>query len=79
MAENLATASQNDTYTSGNIQDMFITVNRDHIRDQIIHCGETVPQVSVSVDEITDRSDNEQLSLVLGYCDTDGHTQGDFV
>lgn len=79
LANHLATAKHNATYTSGNIQNQLINVIGDHIRDQIIHQVKQSPLFSVIADEVTDSSNREQLSLVLRYIDSNGHIQEDFV
>ena len=68
LADPLATAARNATYTSSGIQNEIISILADQIRHQII------TKVKVArwfTDEVTDAANKEQLSLVLRYVDPD--------
>ncbi|KAL5459991.1 hypothetical protein EMCRGX_G033395 [Ephydatia muelleri] len=68
LADPLATAARNATYTSSGIQNEIISILADQIRHQII------TKVKVArwfTDEVTDAANKEQLSLVLRYVHPD--------
>ena len=60
---------KNATYTSANIQNQVIQVLGDHIRDKILHRVRKARCFTLIADEVTDRSNKEQLCIVLRYVD----------
>ena len=70
LGEHLATASRNATYTSSVIQNQVIDVLADQVRQKIIGNVQVAKWFSV-IDEVTDVSNKEQLSLVLRYVEPD--------
>ena len=71
LAEHLATAPRNATYTSKTIQNQMINIVADQIRSKIAGNIEAAKWYTVISDEVTDVSNKEQLSLVLSYVDSD--------
>ena len=71
LAEHLAIAPRNATYTSKTIQNQMINIVADQIRSKIAGNIEATKWYSVISDEVTDVSNKEQLSLVLRYVDSD--------
>jgi hypothetical protein len=69
LADHIATAARNATYTSPGIQNEIIEVLGDQIRLQIITKVKVARWYSVIADEVTDAANKEQLSLVLRYVD----------
>ena len=71
MREHLASAPQNATYTSPNIQNQVIEVLGDHILQKILTKVKQAKYFSLIADEVTDCSNKEQLGVVLRYVDSD--------
>ena len=65
LANHLATAGKNATYTSAIIQNQLISVIGDHIRGKILSKVMKAHWFTVIADEVTDISNKEQLSIVL--------------
>ena len=65
LAEHLATADQNATYTSKTIQNQMIDILADQVRQKIVGNIEAAKWYTVVADEVTDVLNKEQLSLVL--------------
>ncbi|SMN01043.1 hypothetical protein SPONL_1736 [uncultured Candidatus Thioglobus sp.] len=69
LKSHLKNAPKNARYLSPKIQNEFITINSEIIRDKIIaECGAS-PFWSVMVDEATDASTTEQMSICVHYID----------
>ena len=71
LGEHLCTAPRNATYTSSVIQNQVIDVVANQVRQQIITKVRAAKWFTVVVDEVTDVSNEEQLSLVVRYVDHD--------
>ena len=71
LAEHLATAPRNATYTSKTIQNQMINIIADQVRSKIVGNIKAAKWYTVISDEVTDVSNKEQLSLVLRYVDLD--------
>ena len=71
LAEHLATASRNATYTSKTIQNEIINIVANQVRSKIVGKIEAAKWYTVISDEVTDASNKEQSSLVLRYVDSD--------
>ena len=69
LENHLSAAAQNATYTSNTIQNQIITVLSDQVRQCIIRREVDSKWFTVIVDEVTDVSNREQLSIVLRYVD----------
>ena len=69
LENHLCAAAQNATYTSNTIQNQIITVLSDQVRQCIIRRVVDSKWFTVIVDEVTDVSNREQLSIVLLYVD----------
>ena len=65
LANHLAAAGRNATYTSSIIQNQLISVLGDHIRGKILSKVMKAQWFTVIADEVTDISNKEQLSIVL--------------
>ena len=71
LAEHLATAPRNATYTSKTIQNQMINIVADQVRSKIVGNIKAAKWYTVISDEVTDVSNKEPLSLVLRYVDSD--------
>lgn len=69
LRDHLATAAQNATYTSYNIQNQLIDILGNQIRDKILNRVKEAGWFTVVADEVTDLSNEEILSIVLRYVD----------
>ena len=71
LGEHLASAPRNATYTSSINQNQIIDILADQMRQKIIRKVQGAKWFTVVTDEVTDVSNEEQLSLVLRYVDPD--------
>ena len=67
MAEYLQEAPKNAQYTSKIILNELVTVVGDRIRESIINEVKDVKFYCIIADEVTDISNNEELSLVVHH------------
>ena len=67
LKEHLATAPKNATYTSPDIQNQVIDIIGDHILEKILSKVKRAQFFTLIADEVTDRSNKEQLGLALRY------------
>lgn len=67
LANHLANSPRNGTYTSKTIQNELISVIGQSIQKEILDEVKEARFYSVIADEVTDRSNKEELSLVLRY------------
>lgn len=79
LAQHLATAPRNATYTSSVTQNQVIDVLASQIQQTIIERVHTAKWFTVIADEVTDLSNKEQLSLVLRYVDSTLMTREDLI
>ena len=69
LANHLKNAPKNATYTSKTIQNELIQVVGDSLRDDIISEIKESKYYSILADEVTDLSNQEQLSFVIRFVD----------
>ena len=65
LADYLQHAPKNALYMSKTMQNELVAVVGDHIRKDIVSEVKVAKYYSVIADEVTDTSNNEELSLVL--------------
>ena len=79
LEEHFKTAPKTATYRSKTIQNQLISCCGDHIRNVIIKELREAKYFSILADEAVDRSNKEQMSLVLRYVDKIGQIKEEFV
>ena len=80
LRDHLAQSSRNATYTSFCIQNQILDILGSTVERKIVQRVKDATCFTIIVDEVTDRSNKEQLSLVLRYVSPEDNQIGeDFV
>ena len=74
LANHLRQATNRAKCTSPTIQNEFISILGEQIRESIVNqIPSDAPYFSILADDVTDVSIREQLSLVIRFVDSDGN------
>lgn len=79
LSEHLASAHYNAKYTSPDVQNELIGICAEQVKEKITSSCRNCPFFEIIVDEATDKSTKEQLSLCVRFVDDDCCVKEEFL